>query len=339
MYGPVTPAGIVCGLAWTSMGGATLFIETTNTTGDGAPVLLTTGQMGEVMEESTKIALTYARQKLPLLAPGNRSLDTHGVHLHIPEGATPKDGPSAGVTMVTALLSLALNRPVRPRLAMTGEISLTGKVLAIGGVKEKVLAARRSGIRTLVFPRANRYDFEKLEDYVREGLQVFYAETYDDVYKVAFGSDEEVKKFHDAQTEEFRKLDAKKAAKKKKPTIMGMKKPVRKPAATSPASGASDSSPSPSSSVEEEKLDETSLVEDDEESGEETDAEMEEPEIVKETPKSPPTPRKSSATAASTSSKKSSAKSSEQDKAKKRSPSPSRAKSEEKGKGKAKKSN
>lgn len=109
--------------------------------------------------------------------------------MHIPEGATPKDGPSAGVTMVTSLLSLALGKCVRPKLAMTGEMSLNGKVLAIGGVKEKVLAAKRSGMKTLIFPMANRNDYLKLDKPIRKDLETYFAVTYEDVYAVAFGSD------------------------------------------------------------------------------------------------------------------------------------------------------
>ena len=109
--------------------------------------------------------------------------------MHVPEGATPKDGPSAGITMVTALLSLALQRSVRPDLAMTGEVSLTGKVLPVGGIKEKTIAARRSGVTCLIFAEANRRDFEELPDYLQEGLEVHYATHYDDVFDIAFGED------------------------------------------------------------------------------------------------------------------------------------------------------
>ena len=103
----------------------------------------------------------------------------------MPEGATPKDGPSAGVTMVTSLLSLALDKPVKADLAMTGELSLTGKVLAIGGLKEKVLAAKRAGVKHVLFPKANKHDWDDLEDHVRDGLTAYFVETYDDVYAVA----------------------------------------------------------------------------------------------------------------------------------------------------------
>jgi ATP-dependent Lon protease len=112
--------------------------------------------------------------------------DKHFVHLHVPAGATPKDGPSAGVTMTTALLSMITGQPARKQLGMTGELTLTGRVLPIGGVKEKTIAARRAGLGILIFPEANRKDFEELPDYLREGIEVHFAREYGDVYRVAF---------------------------------------------------------------------------------------------------------------------------------------------------------
>eukprot|EP00568_Trieres_chinensis_P005034 CAMPEP_0183299092 /NCGR_PEP_ID=MMETSP0160_2-20130417/5907_1 /TAXON_ID=2839 ORGANISM="Odontella Sinensis, Strain Grunow 1884" /NCGR_SAMPLE_ID=MMETSP0160_2 /ASSEMBLY_ACC=CAM_ASM_000250 /LENGTH=937 /DNA_ID=CAMNT_0025461261 /DNA_START=30 /DNA_END=2843 /DNA_ORIENTATION=+ len=189
------PNGIVMGLAWTSLGGSALYIETQaimrGTDPDGRPkgggMLQTTGQLGEVMKESTQIAYTVARARLSQAEPGSGYFDDHDVHMHVPEGATPKDGPSAGVTMVTAMLSLALDRPVRNDLAMTGEISLTGKVLPVGGIKEKTMAARRAGIKCIIFPNENKRDFDELPDYLKEGIDVHFAGEYADVYKVAFG--------------------------------------------------------------------------------------------------------------------------------------------------------
>merc|ERR1719482_2111913 len=141
------------------------------------------------MSESSKLALLVARRELCELGSEDQKsfFEKHELYLHCPEGATPKDGPSAGVTMVTSLLSLALDRPVRADLAMTGEISLNGKVLPVGGIKEKTIAARRAGCTRLVFPEANRRDFEELPEYVREGLEVSYAADYDDVFKAAVG--------------------------------------------------------------------------------------------------------------------------------------------------------
>merc|ERR1711871_53380 len=142
LYDDKAPIGVVMGLAWTSMGGAALYVEATKLAGGdkGAPKLSTTGQLGSVMEESTRVALNHVRSRL------EGELDGDELHIHVPDGATPKDGPSAGVTVATALLSLATDKPVRQDLAMTGELSLTGKVLPVGGIKEKVIAARRAGV-------------------------------------------------------------------------------------------------------------------------------------------------------------------------------------------------
>ncbi|OQR95373.1 lon protease [Thraustotheca clavata] len=174
MYENLQP-GVVMGLAWTAMGGSSLYIETTTVQSKGGKgSLVTTGQMGSVMEESTRIAHTYARHKLEQVNPENTFFEAD-LHLHVPEGATPKDGPSAGCTMVTALLSLAMNQPVKSNLAMTGELSLTGKVLPVGGIKEKTIAARRADVTTIVLPAGNRKDFEELPDYLKEGLDVHFA--------------------------------------------------------------------------------------------------------------------------------------------------------------------
>merc|ERR1712178_235290 len=153
-----------------------------------APSLGVTGQLGNVMKESSQLAMLLARRQLAALAPPSRRsfFEKNELHLHCPEGATPKDGPSAGITMVTALLSLGLDTPVRADLAMTGEVSLNGKVLGIGGVKEKTIAARRAGCKALVFPQANRRDFDELPVYLKDGLEVHFATDYADVFKVAF---------------------------------------------------------------------------------------------------------------------------------------------------------
>lgn len=189
------PHGIVMGLAWTSMGGSALYIETqgikrnldTDGKRRGGGTLKATGQLGDVMKESTQIAYTVARARLPVVEMDNLYFDENDIHMHVPEGATPKDGPSAGVTMVTSMLSLALDKPIRNDLAMTGEISLTGKVLAVGGIKEKIMAARRSGIKCLIFPSANQRDFDEIPAYLKDGLEVHYADDYSKVYEVAFG--------------------------------------------------------------------------------------------------------------------------------------------------------
>mmetsp|Transcript_28692 Transcript_28692/g.58705 ORF Transcript_28692/g.58705 Transcript_28692/m.58705 type:complete len:978 (+) Transcript_28692:88-3021(+) len=184
----LTPPGVVMGLAWTAMGGTTLYIESVITSGAEKASLRCTGQMGDVMKESSDIAFSFARRFLRELDPSNNRLEDSAVHLHIPEGATPKDGPSAGVTMITALLSLALNTPAAQTLAMTGEVSLTGKVLPVGGIKEKVLAAQRAGVESIVLPADNRRDWEELEERVRGNSAVFFATHYRDVFEIAFPS-------------------------------------------------------------------------------------------------------------------------------------------------------
>ena len=177
--------GVVTGLAWTRMGGATLAIEATAMPSKGKG-FKQTGQLGKVMVESSEIAYSYVMAHLEEYGAKANFFDSHFVHLHVPAGATPKDGPSAGVTMTTALLSMISRRPVRKKLGMTGELTLTGRVLPIGGVKEKTIAARRAGLQTLIFPEGNRKDFEELPDYLQEGLDVHFARDYTDVYKVAF---------------------------------------------------------------------------------------------------------------------------------------------------------
>ncbi len=181
--------GVSLGLAYTSMGGATLYIEATGTQSKQGGIKLT-GQLGEVMQESAQIAYSYIKalcdKKDPATCPSSTYLNSHRVHLHVPAGATPKDGPSAGITMALALHSLATGEPIRSDIAMTGELTLTGKVLPIGGVKEKTIAARRVGINELIFPLDNKKDFEDLPDYIREGIQVHYADYFEDVLKVAY---------------------------------------------------------------------------------------------------------------------------------------------------------
>jgi ATP-dependent Lon protease len=178
--------GVVTGLAWTSMGGATLQIEAAAVP-SRSKGFKQTGQLGEVMVESAEIAYSYVMAHLARYGAKPDFFDERFVHIHVPAGATPKDGPSAGVTMATALISMILNKPVKKRLAMTGELTLTGQVLPIGGVKEKVIAARRVGCRTLIFPEANRKDFDELPEYLKKGFTVHFASQYEDVYKYAFG--------------------------------------------------------------------------------------------------------------------------------------------------------
>uniref|UniRef100_A0A8C7JGS1 Lon protease homolog, mitochondrial n=1 Tax=Oncorhynchus kisutch TaxID=8019 RepID=A0A8C7JGS1_ONCKI len=192
----VTPPGVVMGLAWTAMGGTTLFIETSlrrprDTGGkdkdgprDGS--LEVTGQLGDVMKESSKIASTFARTFLMKQQPDNDFFSGAHLHLHVPEGATPKDGPSAGCTIVTALLSLATNTPVRENVAMTGEVSLTGKILPVGGIKEKTIAAKRAGVTCMILPAENKKDFSDLPEFITEGLEVHFVDHYSKMYPIVF---------------------------------------------------------------------------------------------------------------------------------------------------------
>lgn len=191
----LTPPGVVMGLAWTAMGGSILYIETAKRKlidvkddekkgGNGS--LYVTGHLGDVMKESSQIAFTVARNLLHRIDPNNTFLETSHVHLHVPEGATKKDGPSAGITIVTALTSLALNKPIRQDIAMTGEVSLTGKVLPVGGIKEKVIAAKRVGVTTIILPSENRKDCVELADYIKEGIQFHFVDNYSDVFDIVF---------------------------------------------------------------------------------------------------------------------------------------------------------
>ena len=177
--------GTVLGLAWTSMGGATLYIEAVavpSTTGG----FKTTGQLGGVMGESAQIAYSYVRYLASKIPSANEFFDKNAIHLHVPAGATPKDGPSAGVTMALALFSLATGKAVKHPLAMTGELTITGKVLPIGGVREKVIAAKRVKVRELILPKDNQRDFEKLPAYIQDGITVHFADTFSDVLQVAY---------------------------------------------------------------------------------------------------------------------------------------------------------
>lgn len=172
--------GIVTGLAWTSMGGATLPVEATriHTLNRGYKL---TGKLGEVMRESAEIAYSYICANLKGYKADPEFFDKAFVHLHVPEGATPKDGPSAGVTLASALLSLARNQTPRKSMAMTGELTLTGQVLPVGGIREKVIAARRQSIHELILPEDNRGEYEELPDYLKKGMQIYFASHFRDV--------------------------------------------------------------------------------------------------------------------------------------------------------------
>ncbi len=175
--------GVVTGLAWTSAGGETLFVEATSMPGKGKFTL--TGQLGDVMQESAQAALSFVRAHADALGIGDDVWETHDLHIHVPAGATPKDGPSAGIAMATALASLFTHRPVKAQLAMTGELTLRGESMPIGGVKEKLLAAYRAGVKTVILPEANRKDVRDVPTEVRKQLKLIFCDSVMDVIKKA----------------------------------------------------------------------------------------------------------------------------------------------------------
>jgi len=177
--------GTATGLAWTSLGGDVITIEATKVD-TGKPGFKQTGQLGNVMVESSEIAYTYVQSLLDKEPKAKEFFKNSFIHLHVPAGATPKDGPSAGITMASALYSLATNKIIRQGVAMTGELTLTGKVMPIGGVKEKTLAAKRAKIKEIIFPAENRADFEELPAYIRKGIKVHFVLTFEEVIKICF---------------------------------------------------------------------------------------------------------------------------------------------------------
>lgn len=176
--------GIVRGLAWTSVGGDTLSIEINAMTGKGS--LQLTGKLGDVMKESAQTALSYVKSIAKNYNVPEDYFEKHDLHIHIPEGATPKDGPSAGITLATAILSVVTEKKVNSKVAMTGEITLRGRVLAIGGLKEKLLAANMAGIKKVIVPIDNKKDVEELEEEITQGMEIVFAETMKDVIPAAF---------------------------------------------------------------------------------------------------------------------------------------------------------
>ena len=177
--------GVITGLAYTAMGGATLHIEATSVEAKN-PGFKQTGQLGDVMVESSEIAYTFIRARLNPQKKTEKFFDRNHIHLHVPAGATPKDGPSAGITMACALYSLAKQKPIIPNLAMTGELTLTGLVMPIGGVKEKTIAARRAGVTQLLIPDENRKDYEELDESITEGITTYFVKNFDEVLKIGF---------------------------------------------------------------------------------------------------------------------------------------------------------
>jgi ATP-dependent Lon protease len=178
--------GIVTGLAWTAVGGDILFIEALKTKGKGK--LLLTGQIGEVMQESAQAAFSYAKARANELGIDETLFENYDIHIHLPEGAIPKDGPSAGITMATAMVSVLSQRPVRKEVAMTGEITLRGNVLPIGGVKEKLLAARRAKLRKVILPEPNRRDLDDLPQEVKDDLEFVFVDNVLQVFEEALMS-------------------------------------------------------------------------------------------------------------------------------------------------------
>jgi ATP-dependent Lon protease len=178
------PAGVVTGLAWTPVGGEILYIETTQMPGTGKLVL--TGQLGDVMKESAQIALSLLRSRLPALGL-SLDFEKRDLHIHVPSGAIPKDGPSAGVALLTALAALVTDHAVDSKLAMTGEITLRGAVTPVGGIREKLIAAHRSGITRVLLPLKNRKDLRDLPEEIRQQLQVEFVETVEELLQKALG--------------------------------------------------------------------------------------------------------------------------------------------------------
>jgi ATP-dependent Lon protease len=221
----VTSPGVVTGLAWTSMGGDILFIEATDVPGGGT--LKLTGQMGEVMTESAAIAWSYVKKKAAReLGIDKRWFRDHDVHLHIPAGAIPKDGPSAGVTMATALYSLLSGRKVKHRQAMTGELSLIGKVLPVGGIKEKLLAARRAGVHEVILPKLNEKDLTEVPEYALKGMTIHLVSHVEEVFTIALENRAEARQGKLDTKRVIRSANKRPVARVKKPALKLKRRPV-----------------------------------------------------------------------------------------------------------------
>ncbi|TNF42747.1 MAG: AAA family ATPase, partial [Cytophagales bacterium] len=182
-YQDNSEAGVVTGLAWTSVGGEILFIESSLSKGRGKLTL--SGQLGDVMKESAMTALSYLKSKAETLGIDHRVFDQYDLHIHVPAGAVPKDGPSAGITMLTAMASVYTQRKVKAKVAMTGEISLIGKVMPVGGIKEKILAAKRAGIKEIILCKKNKRDIEEIDPQYVKGITFHFVDRVGEVLEVA----------------------------------------------------------------------------------------------------------------------------------------------------------
>jgi ATP-dependent Lon protease len=184
VYQRITRPGITIGLAWTPLGGATLTVESSLVPGKGG--LKLTGSLGDVMVESANIALSWVRSTGASYGIEESIYEKNFIHLHVPAGATPKDGPSAGITMASAMLSLVTGKKIKNRLAMTGEISLIGNVLPVGGIKEKVIAAKRAKVREIILPRENQKDLNEIPEHIKRGITFHLVDKMDDVLEHVF---------------------------------------------------------------------------------------------------------------------------------------------------------
>jgi len=183
IYQDNSVAGVVTGLAWTSVGGEILFIESSLSKGRGKLTL--SGQLGDVMKESAMTALSYLKSQADSLGIDHRVFDQYDLHIHVPAGAVPKDGPSAGITMLTAMASVYTQRKVKAKVAMTGEISLIGKVMPVGGIKEKILAAKRAGIKEIILCKKNKRDIEEIDPQYVKGIEFHFVDRVDEVLEIA----------------------------------------------------------------------------------------------------------------------------------------------------------
>lgn len=184
----INRSGLAIGLAWTSQGGAPLVIEAISVFNRKEGGLKLTGQLGEIMSESATIAYSYVQHLLQDRDEATKLFNENLIHLHVPAGATPKDGPSAGITMATSLYSMATNRKIRPHLAMTGELTLTGRVFPVGGIKEKVIAAKKANLKEIIIPRENSRDLEDIPDHIKRGISFHLVDQVEEVINIAFGT-------------------------------------------------------------------------------------------------------------------------------------------------------